>query len=80
MFVHPECTNSGLRPPGDFPKAFVCQRVHGSCHLLRFLGLCLSPTMFAFYSLDVKLVYPVGFHHGFPQNAARILIFFGVRM
>ena len=34
MFVHPGCTNSGLRrTQGTFPKAFACPRVPGACQL-----------------------------------------------
>jgi hypothetical protein len=61
MFVHPGCTNSGLkRPGGDLPKAFVCQRVHGSCHQFAIARALPSSTMFAFYSLNVKLLNKCG--------------------
>jgi hypothetical protein len=40
-----------------FPRVFVCQRVPGSCHLFAIDRTLPSPTMFAFYSLDVKLLF-----------------------
>ncbi len=42
---------------GTFPRAFVCQRVPRSRHLFAVARTLPSPTMFAFCSLDVKLLF-----------------------
>ena len=50
MFVHPGCTNSGLRRTrGDLPES-VCVSAVCDCSALP------SPTMFAVCSLTVKLL------------------------
>lgn len=57
-FVHPGCTNSGLsRTRGNLPKAFACRRVPRSCHLLAIARALPAPTIFAFYSPNVKLLF-----------------------
>jgi hypothetical protein len=53
MFVHSECTNSGLRPPGGPSRK---QRVHiDPVPVCILLGLCPWSMSFAFCSLTVKL-------------------------
>src|ERR1017187_723954 len=56
-FVQSCCTNSGLRrSQEDFPKGFVCPRVHtGSVAVSALLGLCPWSISFVFCSLLVKL-------------------------
>ena len=58
MFVHPGCTNSGLRRnPGEFPES-VCvpESPTGPVTCLRLLGLLPSANIFAVCSLHVKLL------------------------
>ena len=56
MFVHPRCTNSGLRRTrGDLPESVCVPESPRACQLFAIARALPSPTMFAFSSLTVKL-------------------------
>ena len=74
MFVHSGCTNSGLRHTGGtFRKAFVYRRVPRVLSAVCDCSNFASPSIFAFYSLHVKLFfYPVGSENRVPGQARPI--------